>query len=89
MRILTTAGVVHANHTLTIQVPPDIPCGTHEVVVVINSTPPPSAVQDWRLPVHDVGPWPEGFTVRREDIYGDDGDFARFAAHIQVIPLPP
>ena len=22
---------------------------------------------------HDVGPWPEGFTVRREEIYGDDG----------------
>ena len=22
---------------------------------------------------HDVGPWPEGFSIRREEIYGDDG----------------
>lgn len=26
---------------------------------------------DW--PVHDCGPWPTGLTLRREDIYGDDG----------------
>ena len=25
------------------------------------------------LPTHDVGPWPEGFSVRREEIYGEDG----------------
>lgn len=25
------------------------------------------------LPSHDCGPWPEGFSVRREEIYGDDG----------------
>jgi hypothetical protein len=26
---------------------------------------------DW--PVHDSGPWPAGLTLRREDIYDDDG----------------
>lgn len=26
---------------------------------------------DW--PIHDSGPWPTGLTLRREDIYGDDG----------------
>ena len=25
------------------------------------------------LPVVDLGPWPEGVSLRREDIYGDDG----------------
>ena len=25
------------------------------------------------LPVIDVGPWPEGLSLRREDMYGDDG----------------
>lgn len=25
------------------------------------------------FPVDDLGSWPEGFTLRREDIYGDDG----------------
>jgi hypothetical protein len=25
------------------------------------------------LPCDDVGPWPEGLSLRREDLYGDDG----------------
>jgi hypothetical protein len=25
------------------------------------------------FPVDDLGPWPEGLSLRREDIYGDDG----------------
>jgi prevent-host-death family protein len=25
------------------------------------------------FPVIDAGPWPEGLSLRREDIYGDDG----------------
>jgi len=25
------------------------------------------------FPVDDVGPWPEGLTLHREDMYGDDG----------------
>ncbi len=25
------------------------------------------------FPVDDLGPWPEGFMVRREEIYGDEG----------------
>ncbi len=25
------------------------------------------------LPVHDFGPWPEGISLRRDDLYGDDG----------------
>jgi antitoxin (DNA-binding transcriptional repressor) of toxin-antitoxin stability system len=35
-----------------------------------------SAEQDKELagfPVIDAGPWPEGLSLRREDIYGDDG----------------
>jgi hypothetical protein len=24
------------------------------------------------IPVVDVGPWPEGLSLRREDMYGDD-----------------
>ena len=27
-------------------------------------------MEDW--PVHDVGPWPEGLSLRREDMYGDE-----------------
>ena len=25
------------------------------------------------FPVDDIGPWPEGLSLRREDMYGDDG----------------
>lgn len=25
------------------------------------------------FPVDDLGPWPDGFSLRREDMYGDDG----------------
>ena len=28
-------------------------------------------IEDW--PVHHVGHWPAGLSLRREDIYGDDG----------------
>jgi hypothetical protein len=72
MRALMVTGVVRPDHTLTVQVPSDVPSGMHELVIVINSSsaPPP---EKWQLPVHDVGPWPKDFTVRREDIYDDDG----------------
>ena len=75
MRVLTASAVVGNDHQLTIQVPPDIPCGPHQVVVVLDApasvSPTPPA--EWTLPVHDVGPWPSGFTMSREDMYGDDG----------------
>lgn len=75
MRALTVTGVVGPDHMLVVQVPEDIPSGAHEVIVILNmeSPPPKPATLEWSLPVHDVGPWPEGFTMRREDIYGDDG----------------
>jgi len=25
------------------------------------------------LPIHDLGPWPEGLSLRREDMYDEDG----------------
>lgn len=33
--------------------------------------PAPSEPLDF--PVDDLGPWPEGLSLRREDLYGDDG----------------
>jgi hypothetical protein len=62
------------NRQLAIQLPEDITPGRHRVVLQIEEARPakqPDIVAS--LPRFDVGPWPEGFTVRREDIYGDDG----------------
>ena len=73
MRVLTTSAVVSGDHQMTIQVPADVPCGVQQVVVVLEAPSTPALATDWKLPVHDVGPWPAGFTVSREDIYGDDG----------------
>ncbi len=29
--------------------------------------------QSLDFPVDDLGPWPDGLSLRREDMYGDDG----------------
>lgn len=65
---------VGEDRKLTVQLPVDILPGEHAVVVVIDEPPgsrPAFSMKDF--PSHDVGPWPEGFSVRREEIYGDDG----------------
>ena len=75
MRTIQTTVVVDAEHRATLQLPADITPGEHSVVVVIEeaagslATPGPWA----GFPRHDVGPWPEGLSLRREDLYGDDG----------------
>ena len=79
MRTIETTAVVTPEHTITVQLPPDIPPGPCQVVVVVDPTNDQPAARpksaDWLLdlPIHDVGPWPEGFTVSREQIYDDDG----------------
>jgi hypothetical protein len=74
MRALTTTGIVGPDHTLTLQVPPDIPAGSHTVVVVLEDS---RDVQQARVALkfnpYPVGPADPTCTYRREDIYGDDG----------------
>ena len=68
---------VDADHTITGVAPPDVPPGDHEVTITVAPPPgrqsakKPFDVKD--LPEHDLGPWPEGLSLRREDMYGDDG----------------
>ena len=67
---------VDADHTITGVAPPDVPPGDHEITITVarpgrQSAKKPFAVND--LPEHDLGPWPEGLSLRREDMYGDDG----------------
>ena len=52
----------------------DLPPGKYRVVVIASETPAPEGPRPpLDLPVLDVGPWPEGLSLRREDMYGDDG----------------
>lgn len=75
MRTIETTAVVTPERTVTVQLPADFPPGPCRVVVIPA---PPSAPDGGEsipldLPIRDLGPWPEGFTVSREQIYGDDG----------------
>jgi hypothetical protein len=74
MHRIETKATVTPDGVLTVQLPPDVPPGEHQVVITIDERP---LVENNRppldFPVNNYGPWPEGFTVRREEIYGDDG----------------
>lgn len=75
MRALTATAIVRSDHTLTMDVPADVPAGAHEVVIVLPQSKPPVSpevfLHNW--PVHQTGPTDPACTYRREDIYGDDG----------------
>ena len=78
MRTIKTTATVTTEGTLVIPVPPDIVAGPHQVVVVIEeSMPAESGIDELNggepLPVHDLGPWPQGLSLRREDLYDDWG----------------
>jgi hypothetical protein len=52
-----------------------VPPGEHDVTITLTPAPVRGAqtrkfkIED--LPKHDLGPWPEGLSLRREDIYED------------------
>jgi hypothetical protein len=71
MTTIETAIVVDDQGKATIQLPVSVVPGAYRAVVVIDA--PAAARVPLTFSAHDVGPWPEGFTVRREEIYGDDG----------------
>jgi hypothetical protein len=74
MRTIETTATVTADGTLTVEVPPDIPPGRHHIVMLIDEQPAPPAVPPpCDVPVLHVGAWPAALSLRREDLYGDDG----------------
>lgn len=73
MRVLTVVGTVREDHTLTVQVPPDIPPGNQNVVLVMEDSALVPAARPLELTPHPVGPADPQTTYRREEIYGDDG----------------
>ena len=68
---------VNADHSISGVAPPEVPPGEHEVTIVVAMKPvrqvAPKQFDVDRLPVVDLDPWPEGISLRREDLYGDDG----------------
>jgi hypothetical protein len=79
MKTIETTAEVAENGTLTVRVPSDIAPGPHRVVVVIDEQPAVDGTMSsaespaQAFPVHDLGPWPEDLSLRREDMYDDWG----------------
>ena len=75
MTIINTRLTVAPNGSISTATP--LPTGEHVASVEIRERPPrqlPTLPFDVdALPIHDLGPWPEGLSLRREDMYGDDG----------------
>lgn len=83
MLAVTIAAKVDDNGIVTWKVPPQVLPGYHKMVIVIeeaellevtNGTQYSRAEaegQGFALPLHDVGPWPENLSLRREDLYDD------------------
>ena len=73
MKTIQTRAVVGPEHTITLQLPDEIEPGAYQVTLVIDDRPVAVKSDFSDFPVIDVGPWPEGLSLRREDMYGDDG----------------
>jgi hypothetical protein len=75
MRTIETIATVTPEHTLTIQLPPDIPPGDCRVVVVLENGKPGETAQPLPFGIrpYNIGLVDPNNTFRREDMYGDDG----------------
>jgi hypothetical protein len=75
MKMVQAKVTVGADRVLTVQLPDDVTTGEYSVTVLLHPAKDqfdrPAIMADW--PVIDVGPWPEGLSLRREDMYDDDG----------------
>ena len=59
---------VDADGTISGKAPPGVSPGEYEAAIDV-SAPKRTKRESLELPLHDCGPWPEGFTVRREEVY--------------------
>ena len=68
---------VGPDHRISGVAPPELPPGEHEVTITLVPSPeretPTKKFRIEDLPKHDVGPWPERLSLRREDIYDENG----------------
>lgn len=73
MRTLQVDVTVSSEGTVTIPVSPEIEPGSKVgVFLVVRDTPNSQSAEPLDLPAHDFGPWPDGLSLRREDMYASD-----------------
>lgn len=74
MKAIETTITVNPDGSAVVRLPDNVPAGEHAAVVVIEDHASGTVPrQPLNLPSHDVGPWPGNLSLRREDLYGDDG----------------
>ncbi len=75
MMTIATTAVVGNDRKMTVQLPLEIPPGPHQIVLVVEGPlgeqPQSWTIDDW--PVHDAALVDPNFTMRREELYGDNG----------------
>lgn len=74
MRTIEATATVSSKGNLLVHVSDDIPRGEHKVVLVLDDMPTVSSRScGMTVPLLRVGSWPRDLSVRREELYGDDG----------------
>ena len=77
MTVIKAHVTITEDHRISGVAPAGVPAGEHEIAITVGAPlarqepTPPFDVDD--LPRRDLGPWPEGLSLSREDLYGDDG----------------
>jgi len=73
MKTIETTAVIGEDRILQVQLPPEVTPGRHQIAVIIDEPAAPTSKRLDDFPTIDVGPWPVGLSLRREEMYGDDG----------------
>jgi hypothetical protein len=63
---------VGPDHRISGTAPADVPPGEYEATITVAASATAKRFRLADLPVHDV-PWDGSISLRREDMYGDDG----------------
>jgi hypothetical protein len=73
MHKISTQIRVAPDHRITGIAPNEVPAGEHVAVITVSVPPTPEKRRRMAdLPVHDTR-WDGSISLRREDLYGDDG----------------
>ena len=74
MKSLECSVIVDEKREVLIQLPGDIPLGRHRLLVTVDVPKLKSCQNPLEgFPTIRLGYWPEGLSLSREELYGDDG----------------
>lgn len=75
MTVIKTRVIVSEDHRISGIAPEGLPPGEHEAVITVAHAASPKGGKPFTMedfPIHDE-PWDDAISLRREDMYDDDG----------------